>query len=90
VLNEAHSDEEDCRIVAEAELLEASWLVMFDKKLRRRLDRNARVALRYPSELWNELGIPRGTKPLFEPHPENPLIGESFWRWDQRVICGEP
>ena len=30
-LMQAHRDQEDCRIVAEAEVLKASWLVTFDR-----------------------------------------------------------
>ena len=81
-LTQLHRDEEDCRIVGEAELLQANWLITFDKKLKRRLDGEARVKLRSPSELWNELQIPRGTRPIREPDPTNRLSGASFWRWD--------
>ena len=77
-----HRDENDCRIVAEAEALQADAIVTFDKRMRNRLRDAVEVALLFPSELWEQLGIPRGSPPIREPHPTNPLAARSFWRWD--------
>lgn len=77
-----HRDLEDCRIVAEAELIGVPALLTFDKTMQRRLQCAATVEILSPSEQWEKLDIPRGQKPLREPHPTNPLSRRSFWRWD--------
>jgi hypothetical protein len=77
-----HADEDDCRIVAEAELLEANHLVTFDKQMQKRLSGAARIPIVSASELWRQLEIPRGTPPIREPHATNPLSQQEWWRWD--------
>lgn len=74
-------EEEDCRVVAEAELAGADSLLSFDKDLRKRLSPYARLPLLAPSEYWTALGIPRGTRPPKEPDRSHPLYPEPWWRW---------
>ena len=82
-LERLHSDADDCRIVAEADLIEGvTHLVTFDRRLQRRLQEEVGVRIVAPTELWAELAIPRGAKPICEPAPGNPLRQEAFWRWD--------
>lgn len=81
-LRQHHAWERDCRIVAEAELGGLDVLLTFDKTLRKRLDgRAAPLRLRYPSEYWAELQIPRGQAPHWSPTPTNPLQTATWWRW---------
>ena len=82
-LRQHHTGERDCRIVAEAELGGLDVLLTFDKTLRKRLDgRAATIRLRYPSEYWAELQIPRGQVPRWSPAPTNPLHTATWWRWE--------
>jgi hypothetical protein len=81
-LAQLHGDEEDCRIVAEAELVGVPTLLTFDKTMQKRLRNAARVEIMSPSEQWDRLAIPRGRDPIREPHPTNPLSRRSFWRWE--------
>lgn len=74
-------EEEDCRVVAEAELAAVDALLSFDMDLRRRLGPHARLPLLAPSEYWPVLGIPRGTRPPKEPDSLHPLYPETWWRW---------
>jgi hypothetical protein len=81
-LSRIHGDVEDCRIVAEAEALEVDGLVTFDFKMKKRLGPHARVALRGAAECWQELALPRGTRPQWEPARGNPIGAMTWWRWD--------
>lgn len=83
LLRQHHTGERDCRIVAEAELGGLDVLLTFDKTLRKRLDgRAAPLRIRYPSEYWAELQIPRGQTPHWSPAPTHPLHTASWWRWE--------
>lgn len=81
-LSSLHRGIEDCRIVAEAELIGVPTLLTFDKDLQRRLRAAARVSILTPVEQWERLAIPRGTPPLRRPDATNPLSGRNFWHWD--------
>lgn len=82
-LRRHHTWERDCRIVAEAELAGLDVLLTFDKTLRKGLDgRTAPLRIRYPSEYWAELQIPRGQMSLQSPVPTKPLHTASWWRWE--------
>jgi hypothetical protein len=81
-LMDAHPEEADCRIVAEAEFLGANVVVTFDKRMMNRLKSVAKVGVMTPSQLWERLAIPRGTPPKTTPHSRNPLAGETYWKWD--------
>ena len=56
-----HPDEEDCRILAEAEELRSDVLLTFDGAFQRRLQPHTSIALRKPSELE----IPKDTRKKF-------------------------
>lgn len=76
-----HGDTFDCRIVAEAESIEASALLSFDHKLRKRLSSHTTLPLLAPSEYWERLAILRGTPPTWTPAPSNPMSHETWWHW---------
>lgn len=84
-LNQYHKggqgEEEDCRIVAEAELANVDVLLSFDTDLRTRLTPHARLPLQAPFEYWKTLAIPRGTKPRREPDRCHPLYTAAWWHW---------
>jgi len=82
VLAAHHRDEQDCRIVAEAEIVRAPALLTFDKRLKKHLQEHSGVKILYPTEQWSELNIPRGTRPRWTPATGNPLANQVFWRWD--------
>jgi hypothetical protein len=83
LLRRHHTGERDCRIVAEAGHSGLDVLLTFDKTLRKRLDgRAAPLRVRYPSEYWAELQIPRGRAPHWRPAPMNPLHTATWWRWE--------
>ena len=78
-----HSGILDCRILAEAEDLGLDVLLTYDDKFHRRLGRASPVVqLLTPFSHWSSLGIPKGAKPVTEPHPTNPLSKERWWRWE--------
>jgi hypothetical protein len=72
-LTRLHEDAEDCRIVAEAELIGVPTLLTFDKTMQKRLRRAARIEILSPTEQWDRLAIPRGRDPIREPDATNPL-----------------
>ena len=78
----AHSKENDCRILAEAKDLGLNVLLSYDGDFVKRLSivENA-VTLIKPSDYWTSLGIPRGAAPETVPANSNPLASESWWRW---------
>lgn len=76
-----HSDEGDCRIVAESEVIGASALLSFDHRLRRRLAPHTALQLLTPSDYWERLEIPRGTPPRWSPAPNNPMGKMNWWNW---------
>ena len=80
-LNEFHSGSLDCRLIAEAEVGEVPTLISLDSKLISRLTPHTTVALRRPSEFWNELAFPPGTLPKRVPAPGHPLEHAAWWRW---------
>jgi hypothetical protein len=83
LLRQYHAGERDCRIVAEAELGGLGVLLTFDKNLRKHLDgRAVPLRLRYPSQYWAELQIPRGQAPYWSPAPANLLRTATWWRWE--------
>jgi hypothetical protein len=77
-----HSGSDDCRLLAEADVMGIPYLLTFDRKFRRALACKAdctRVVT--PSEYWNLLGVPSGAQPRISPDPSNPLARETWWRW---------
>lgn len=73
--------EEDCRVVAEAELAEVDALLTFYKTLQKDLGSHARLRLLAPLEYWTALGIPRGATPVRVPDKTHPLYSADWWRW---------
>ena len=77
-----HPKERDCRILSEAEDFDLNVLLTYDFDFLQRLQgQSPTVALLRPSALWQQLGIPRGTRPEKAPHPTNPLSQETWWEW---------
>jgi predicted nucleic acid-binding protein len=73
--------EEDCRVVAEAELAEADALLTFDKTLQKNLGSHARLRLLAPLEYWTALAIPHRATPVREPDKSHPLYHADWLRW---------
>ena len=71
----------DCLLVAEAEIVGADTLLTFDTRMINRLTRHTPVKLIAPATRWRQLGIPRGTPPIWQPASSNPLSAEPFWSW---------
>lgn len=76
-----HPDEDDCRILAEAELGRASILLTRDEDFTKRLGDTSAIPIRTPSGYWEDLNLPQGAKPMVVPHPTNPLGQLNWWRW---------
>lgn len=76
-----HRDAGDCYILAEAEDAGLRELLTFDSAFISNLSSHTKSALRRPADCWNRLGIPRGASPVTIPRGDNPLSGESWWRW---------
>lgn len=75
-------NERDCRIVAEAECAGLDVLLTFDVNLKKALvDRTSSLAIKSPSEYWQELGLPRGLEPKHAPAQGNVLALAKWWRW---------
>ena len=71
-----HSDKEDCRILAEAEILQSDTLLTFDGSFQRRLQPHARIPLRKPSEFKIAPDTPR----KFSPAWDNPKSQQGWWK----------
>ena len=76
-----HADENDCRIVAEAEDASLDAVLTFDERLVARLAAQTNFVLIRPAEYWGRLGIPRGTSPTTVPRNDNPMAAATWWRW---------
>jgi hypothetical protein len=76
-----HPEENDCRILAEAEDCGLSAVLTFDRRFRNRLSSASRVSLVKPSEYWQSLKIQKGAQPVIRPSEDNPLGLETWWRW---------
>lgn len=76
-----HPEDNDCRILAEAEDLGLSAVLTFDTRFRNRLSSASRVPLVKPCEYWQSLKIPPGAPPQLLPAKDNPLSQETWWRW---------
>lgn len=77
-----HPSMNDCRILAEAELLRIDFLLTYDADLLKSLGRRPGYpVLATPSWFWRFLKIPRGASPKWTPHSTHPLFGTVWWRW---------
>jgi len=75
-----HSDADDCRIVAEAEVAGVDVLTTIDKRISKRLQSRTRVRLLPPPIAVAELAIARGAHPRREPASGHPHAGAAWWR----------
>ena len=76
-----HPKPSDCRVLAEAEELRLNFVLTYDHDFWKRLSNAVTTKLMKPSAYWANLGIPKGAKPVTEPHHTNPLSEQSWWRW---------
>jgi hypothetical protein len=76
-----HECEKDCRIVAECELTEILTLITCDSRFLKRLKTKTRIRLCIPSEYWDLMAVPKGTRPKQVPHETNPLSKCTWWHW---------
>lgn len=76
-----HPDDEDCWILAEAEVGGAAVLLTRDGDFRNRLANASAIPIRTPTDYWDDLGLSNGVQPKIEPHPSNPLAHVDWWRW---------
>lgn len=80
-----HSGEKnkkDCKILAEAELGGSQILLTYDKIFLINLRGKTRgIKMSTPSEYWNNIGIPKGSRPVRAPYSTNPLSRETWWIW---------
>ena len=76
-----HRDNEDCCILAEAEVGGLDVLLTYDKAFLSHLkEKSQKVSLLTPSELISKLGIQKGDQPYKIPHSTNPLSKQDWWR----------
>jgi hypothetical protein len=75
-----HNAVNDCRVVAETEAMELSYVVTRDDKLHRRLQTHTPVQIVRPSELWTSLDIRCAPPHAMVPAPDNPLSAHHWWR----------
>jgi len=76
-----HPDADDCRILAEAEDAGLSVLLSFDSRFISRLDGHTAVCIMRPLDYWLSLNVPRGSTPATSPRFDNPMAGQSWWKW---------
>jgi hypothetical protein len=82
-----HKKKNDCRILAECDVGDKRWgpldiLVSADGDFVNRLAIKTKyVCLMKPSEYWESLKIPTGTKPIRSPRYDNPLFREIWHIW---------
>lgn len=82
VYQKHHAKERDCKILAEAEVAGYNVLLTYDFNFLTKLSGcTSQVRLMKPSIFWNDLAVPRGTKPDKIPHPTNPMAAYNWWRW---------
>lgn len=81
MLQQWHSDPDDCRIVAECEDASIRVTLTYDDDFISRLSARTVVKLQRPSEYWAVLGIPKGANPQTRPHDTNPLAAMTWWKW---------
>lgn len=81
--SKTHNGINDCKILAEANLLDVDTLLTYDfgfyNNLRIHSDS---VNLAIPSEYWNSLNLPMGASPIWSPHESNPLFKQTWWVWE--------
>jgi len=68
-----------CRIVAECALTEIVTLLTCDGDLLKNLRDKTSVQICRPSEYWQRMAVPPGTRSTCAPHETNPLSQYSWW-----------
>ena len=82
ILKSFHSGQKDCNILAEAEEMSLDVLLTNDNNFLKHLGCISKsVKVVRPSQFWNLLDIPKGTKPKWLPTDSNPLLNKSWWHW---------
>ncbi|MCR4336220.1 MAG: hypothetical protein NUV91_00215 [Candidatus Omnitrophica bacterium] len=71
-----HPKENDCRILAEAEMLGIKIFLTFDDDFQKRLESHTRIKLLKPSQFV----IPPGTSLKFKPAGDNPKSVQNWWK----------
>jgi len=82
-----HNKEKDCQMVAESEIGDIGFggldvlLTNDDGLLKHLSGKTQTLNLIKPSEYWQSLAIPKGTRPRTVPHATNPLAKKTWWKW---------
>lgn len=75
-------DQNDCQILAEAEIAGLSTFLTIDGDFYNHLHtKTESVNLLYPGEFWESLNIPKGMQPTIIPDSTNPLHRKDWWKW---------
>jgi len=77
---EYHNKEKDCRILAEAEVLNCNIVLTYDKGFYNNLKPHASIAIKKPIEYWESLGVPKGS-PFKRLGCSHPFSQETWWKW---------
>ena len=76
-----HSQQKDCRILAQAEVAGLDFLLTFDQEFLDKLqDKTQSVCLSEPSNYLERLNIIAGSKPKLIPDNLNPLSAMDWWK----------
>jgi predicted nucleic acid-binding protein len=76
-----HNQENDCKILAEAEAAGMDILLSFDKRFINKLvKKTEKVKIMKPTDFWDLLNIQLGTKPKLCPSRSNPLSQKTWWQ----------
>ena len=78
----SHRGEADCRVIAETEFASLDTLLSCDAKMARALNDLSKVRILQPSEFWDLLAVPPGSRPVRSPAPGHPLFGKNWWTID--------
>ena len=77
-----HNHENDCQILAEAQVVGINTVLSYDFKFISRLSKQStHVRLLEPTKFWAEMSIPKGSRPNKKPHWSNPIGGHTWWQW---------
>jgi hypothetical protein len=80
-----HTNQTDCRTLAEAEVFKLDALLTYDADFTQRLGSgsasNPQVKVITPRAYWADLAVPHDAPLKHEPDWLNPLRGQSWWRW---------
>jgi hypothetical protein len=74
-----HPKEQDCQLLAEAELSGMKIILTNDNGFITKLSGKTSVTILRPSEYFKKLNIKIGTPPIRRPDKSNPLIHKTWW-----------